>query len=310
MKFFRKEPADTFAPIALFVWNRIEHPMRTIKALLKNSEASYTDLYIFSDGPKYLNEDLIISKLRQKLKKVHGFKSVHVFERKTNYGLAINLIDGISRVLENHDSVIVVEDDVLVNVNFLSFMNQCLNKYKSNKKIFTVQATTGNPNAEADVITRIQPNCCGWAIWKDRWDLFERNVTKAFIDLNKNDMLLRKKLNNNNSINISWQIDANLRQQRTTWAVYLNYTSIKYNKLNIYPRYQLVKNIGQDGTGIHKVTAETDDMNHNWQKKDFILPDKPQFQNIDAPADEHVLHYNENLKNELKTDKYIQLITR
>ena len=308
--FNRNNLKEQYSPVALFVWNRIEHPMQTISALAKNSEAKYTDLYIFSDGAKYINEDKIISELRNKLKSVQGFKSVKLFERKTNYGLAINLIDGISRVLEDHESAIILEDDILVNTNFLSFMNQCLQKYKNNKKIFTVQATTGDPSAIPDVITRLQPNCHGWAIWKDRWELFERNVTTAFLDLNKDDMLLRKKLNNNNSINISWQIDANLRQQRNTWAVYLNYTSVKYEKLNIYPRYQLVKNIGQDGSGIHKVTAKTDDMNEKWQTKSFFLPDTPPFQDINKPENVDVLNYNEELKKDLNTDKYTKLITR
>ncbi len=307
--FFRKNKTQ-YAPIALFVWNRIDHPMQGIKNLLQNSEAKYTDLYIFSDGPRYIDDEEKIKSLRNKLHKIHGFKSVTVFERKTNYGLAINLIDGISRILETNDSVIVLEDDILVNTNFLAFMNQCLQKYKNNKEIFTIQATTGDPDNVSDVITRVHPNCCGWAIWKDRWALYERNVTGAFLDLNKNNMELRGKLNNNNSINISWQIDANLRNQRTTWAVYLNYTSIKYNKLNIYPRYQIVKNIGQDGTGIHKVVENTADMNKQWDTKNFILPNRPPFQQIDTNPDANVLKYNETLRNELNTDKYSQFMNK
>lgn len=307
--FFTKSK-ETYAPIAMFVYNRIDHPLQVIDSLLQNTESKYTDLYIFSDGPRYLNDITPISSLRKKLHKVRGFKSVTVFERKTNYGLAINLIDGISRVLETNDSVIVIEDDIVVNTNFLAFMNQCLQKYKNNHQIFTVQATTGDPDNVSDVITRAQPDCWGLAIWKDRWDLFERNVAGAFMDINANDMELRRKLNNNNSINISWQIDANLRNQRSTWGIYLNYTSIKYNKLNIFPRYQIIKNIGQDGTGVHGCVENTADINPRWNTKNFILPNNPPFQNIDGMPNNDVLKYNENLRAELNTEKYLSLINK
>ncbi|WP_240516468.1 hypothetical protein [Brachyspira sp. G79] len=39
------------APVGLVVYNRIEHTKRVIEALKKNTLASDTDLYIFSDAP-------------------------------------------------------------------------------------------------------------------------------------------------------------------------------------------------------------------------------------------------------------------
>lgn len=304
--FFKKKPV--YAPIAMFVYNRVDHPMQVIESLKKNPESKYTDLFVFSDGCKFADDNDKVNELRNFLKNITGFKSVKVFERKTNYGLGINLIDGITRVLETYDRVIVLEDDVVVNTNFLAFMNQCLTKYKDNSDIFTIQTTTGNPNAEADVICRKQPNCFGWAIWRDRWDLFERNVPMAFIEANDNNMQLRRKLNINDHINISWQLDANLNKKRFTWGVYLNYTSIKYGKLNIFPKYQLVTNIGEDGTGAHGNVKAMEQMNKDWDKTDFILPDKPEEQLLPDEPDKYVVEYNKTLVNDLKNAKYREFI--
>ena len=304
--FFKKK--QVFAPIALFVYNRVDHPMQVIESLKKNPEAKNTDLFVFSDGCKYVDDNDKVNELRSFLKTVKGFKSVKIFERKTNYGLGINLIDGITRILETYDRVIVLEDDIVVNTNFLAFMNQCLTKYKDNKDMFTIQATTGNPNASADVICRKQPNCWGWAIWRDRWDLFERNVPMSFLEANDNNMDLRVKLNNNNAVNITWQMDANLNKRRFTWGVYLNWTSIKYNKLNIYPRYQIIKNIGEDGTGVHGNSHDTENMNADWNITNFVLPDKPEEHIIAGEPDKYVVGYNNILLKDLKKAKYREFL--
>ncbi len=300
---------EEFAPICLFVYNRIDHPQQVIESLLKNREASFSDLYVFSDGAKYIEDIEKVKELRKYLKTIKGFKSVNIINRKTNYGLGVNLIDGISQVLSKFDRCIVLEDDIVVADNFLAFMNQALNKYKNNKKIFTIQSTQGNASYEEDCCCRKQPDCWGWAIWRDRWDLYERNTIQAFNDINANNMEIRSLLNNNNSVNISWQIDANLRGQRTTWGVYLNYISIKYNKTNIYPKYQLIKNIGQDGTGVHEVKDDTQNI-INWNKTNFNLPEQPKEDIHYYKTDTQVVMYNENLKNELKNNSYNKYINK
>lgn len=40
------------APIAMFVYNRLDNVMKTIECLTKNTLADDTELYVFSDGGK------------------------------------------------------------------------------------------------------------------------------------------------------------------------------------------------------------------------------------------------------------------
>ena len=49
---------NEFAPVALFVYNRPQHTIKTIEALKNNYHASRSDLYIFSDGPKNNSDDI------------------------------------------------------------------------------------------------------------------------------------------------------------------------------------------------------------------------------------------------------------
>ena len=41
-----------YAPILLFTYNRLAHTRRCVEALLKNSLATESELFIYSDGAK------------------------------------------------------------------------------------------------------------------------------------------------------------------------------------------------------------------------------------------------------------------
>ena len=69
------------APIVLFVYNRPWHTEQTINALLKNKEASYSDLYIFADGIKY-NMSLEQKENFRKTREYIHTISVNIFIRK------------------------------------------------------------------------------------------------------------------------------------------------------------------------------------------------------------------------------------
>ena len=69
------------APVGLVVYNRLEHTKRVIEALKKNTLASETDLYIFSDAPSKKEDEKSVAELRDYLKTVKdGFKNVYIYE--------------------------------------------------------------------------------------------------------------------------------------------------------------------------------------------------------------------------------------
>ena len=95
-----------YAPIALFVYCRPDHVKRNIEALLRNSEAKETDLFIFSDGPKNEKAKEGVKQTRSYIRTIDGFKSVTICEREINWGLAKSLINGISQIVEKYGRII------------------------------------------------------------------------------------------------------------------------------------------------------------------------------------------------------------
>ena len=129
---------DKFSPVALFVYNRVEHAQLTIASLQKNHFVDQTDLIIFSDGPKSAKDLKDVLNVRKYISQVSGFRSVRVIEQSNNLGLASSIISGVTKLLSEHTAVIVLEDDIITSPAFLSYMNQALNFFSLNQKIWHI----------------------------------------------------------------------------------------------------------------------------------------------------------------------------
>ena len=129
------------APVGLVVYNRLEHTKRVIEALKKNTLASETDLYIFSDAPSKKEDEKSVAELRDYLKTVKdGFKNVYIYEAEENLGIKYSTVKAVNTIFENHEYFIGLEDDIETNKYFLEFMNNALNYYKDDEDVVAITA--------------------------------------------------------------------------------------------------------------------------------------------------------------------------
>ncbi|WP_426993726.1 hypothetical protein [Methylomonas sp. CM2] len=126
------------APIVLFAFARPEHTRITLEALSANSLASQSDLIVYSDAARSLEEEIKVTKVRSLAHNIRGFRSVSVIERETNLGLARNIIEGVTDVCNRYGRLIVLEDDMITSPYFLTFMNSALDKYYDNKTVWHI----------------------------------------------------------------------------------------------------------------------------------------------------------------------------
>lgn len=124
-------------PIILFVYNRLWHTKQTVEALQKNDLASESELFIFSDGPKPGAEEKV-KEVREYLKTITGFRKVTIIERDTNWGLANNIIDGVTKIVNEYGKVIVLEDDLVTSPGFLTYMNEGLKIYADEEQVASI----------------------------------------------------------------------------------------------------------------------------------------------------------------------------
>src|SRR3546814_9462782 len=66
---------------------------------------------------------------------LEGFASVSVVRQPHNLGLAQSIIIGVTQMLEQHEAVIVIEDDLLLSPYFLKYMNDALYHYRDDQRV-------------------------------------------------------------------------------------------------------------------------------------------------------------------------------
>jgi hypothetical protein len=245
----------SFAPVILFVFNRPEHTALALASLSKCKEAPYTDVFIFSDGPRSEADVDLVNQVRQRISEASGFRSVTTTERIGNFGLAKSVITGVSSVFENYGRVIVLEDDLEVSPNFLGYMNRGLEFYYDHESVFSIGAyqfptTTMSVREDYEFDTYLGVRCCswGWATWKDRWTRIQWDVDVISASL-KNSKI-RKEFNKGGR-DLSELVALQKAGTIDSWAIRFSFAHFSNSMYCVYPTKSLVRNIGLDGTGIH-----------------------------------------------------------
>ena len=167
------------SPVAMFVYNRADNTQRTLEALLANKHAEKTDLFVFSDGGKDKqswemvdNVRSMLHEYKERVGQTGELKSMTIVERPQNIYLERNIIEGITQVLEDHETVIVLEDDIVTSPYFLDYMNQAFYIYRDDDKVMHVSGFTNLdlPDKENHE-TYFTPHMSGWGwgTWARKW---------------------------------------------------------------------------------------------------------------------------------------------
>lgn len=235
---------NSLAPIVLFTYKRLDTLIQTVEALQKNNLAPQSDLCVFSDTEKTGEDKECVSAVREYIATIKGFKSITIFESKTNKGLAGSIIEGVTQVLELYDSVIVLEDDLVSSANFLNYMNEALNYYKEENKVFSVTGfsiSIENISSESDVYFTSRSSSWGWATWKNRWKSIDWEV-KDYPEFKKNRQL-RRDFNKMGS-DMSQMLDRQMQGKINSWAIRWCYHQFKHDLFSVHPFVSKIENVG------------------------------------------------------------------
>jgi len=237
-------------PIALFVYNRLVHTTLTLEALQKNLGASDSILYIFSDGPRNDADVECVDAVRNYLKVITGFADVILVERERNLGLASSLIGGINEVLAVHDSIIVLEDDLVTSPFFLQFMYDSLRCYEHEEQVVAVHGYTfPMGNTLPDTFFLRYTGCWGWSTWRRAWTLFEPDGRKLLEQLRN--LHVTASFDRNGTYPYTRMLEDQVKGKVDSWAIRWHAATFLKNKFTLYPGVSLVRNIGHDGSGVH-----------------------------------------------------------
>lgn len=263
------------AAVCLFVYNRPKAMQLTIDALRRNELAYSTDLYVFSDGPADDRDLAEVSSVRKLIENIKGFRSVNLRLSPLNKGLACSIIDGVTEVIQKEGKVIVLEDDLLLASNFLSFMNAALDFYEGRARVFSVSGYSSPLKGHhgEDVYFTRRASSWGWATWKDRWDKVDWDV-QSFANFSQ-DKRSQKEFNKMGS-DLSGMLKRQMSGKINSWAIRWTYHQFRNDLYTVFPTQSKVSNEGFGGGATHTAKHNRSRFFTNLDRSgqhDFRFPD-------------------------------------
>jgi FkbM family methyltransferase len=243
------------APIALFAYRRPRHLRRTLEALRANPEAPRSELHIFCDGPRDGSVAEDVEAVRELALGYSGFAATRVICRDSNYGLARNITEGVSEVLKLQETVIIVEDDIVVSPFFLRFMNDALRLYRDEPRVGSVSGycyPVSMPVPETYFIPGA--DCWGWATWRDRWRLYNPDGKALLAELGARN--LEHAFDFDGAAGFVAMLKDQIAGKNDSWAIRWHASCFLRDLLILYPGRPLAQNIGHDGSGTHSLVAD------------------------------------------------------
>lgn len=241
-----------YYPVFIPTLNRYNHFRNCVESLAKCKGAMETELVIGLDYPPSKEYEDGYLKIKGYLPYITGFKKITIFESSYNLGPGKNAQRLKDYCFKHYDAAIGTEDDNIFAPTYLEFINSGLEFYKNNKSIMTICGYTPAflYNYKYDGLLTHDSSAWGLGIWRDK-----ENWPRDFEYLEK--------------VFFSW---------KKMWKIYINYPLLiptigfMYNNKVIYgdaircikniidkqfqfrPSISLVRNMGQDGSGLHSGT--------------------------------------------------------
>lgn len=242
----------SYAPVLIPTLNRYEHFRRCVESLSRCAHANQTELVVGLDYPpseKYVEG---WKKISEYIPTIVGFREVTVFRRNTNYGPERNSEDIMNYCYSKYDRIIFTEDDNEFSPCFLDYMNKALEKYKDDNRVFSVSGYVQSRYrniSDKNVLFLLLGNAWGMGLWKKKEELYKEKMDNIFGDI---------LFSFRNSYKVYKGMPFRLLGAMDCYINNYNYGDYKrgcvcslYDMLQLQPANSLVRNWGQDGSGLH-----------------------------------------------------------
>ncbi len=248
------------APVVAFAYRRPDHVRRTLESLFANPEALASPLFVFCDGPRKESDAPAVKQTRATVRatvRKYGHSNATIVERERNLGLANSIIDGVGRLCAEFGRAIVVEDDLILAPMFLAFLNDALDRYQRDNRVFQISGHMFPVEIASKTDSFFLPftTSWGWATWARAWRHFDPNAT-GLTGL-RTDRALRRRFDLDASYPYFAMAERQARGEIDSWAIRWYLSVFIRGGLTLHPRRTLVTNIGFDGSGEHCGETQT-----------------------------------------------------
>ena len=271
-------------PVVLIIFNRPEH---TRKVLEKIREVRPKTLYVISDGPradKPLDLELVLA-CRRLTDAIDWDCEVVRDYAEENLGCRNRIVTGLSRVFNQEDRALILEDDCLPSKSFFLFMKCLLDRYADDIRVGSVGGTLPigmtNTGRESYFFSKY-PQIWGWGTWSRVWKNYDASILN-WPELRKTNFLDGQLQTRGAIKKWRWNFDRIYKSEIDTWDYQFVFSVWLQNMLTVIPSKNLISNIGFGPEATHTFDSSSKFSNIASAEMDFPLV-HPEFVSA-SPAD-------------------------
>ena len=244
--------SEVETPILILGFNRPEDMRRLIEALRLIKPMR---IYFAVDGPRnhIEGEKERVLATQNLIKEFNWPSKIESRFLETNAGCKIAISSAINWFFEKEDYGIILEDDCIPTLEFITFATRMLDKYKNEEQVMHISANSffpDLPDFEFNHYFSKLPGVWGWATWKRAWNKFEFN-TQFDSTINADELITE--FYQNKAIS-KWFIryyHESLSPNASAWSPHWIFSMIRNNGLSVTPMANLVRNIGFTSDSTH-----------------------------------------------------------
>lgn len=274
---------NTNIPVLLFAYARPDHLARTLAALKENG---VQQIFAFADGVKTPDKEDAVLAVRKLLHTV-DWCDISIVEREKNLGLGVSIITGVTELFKKFDTLIVIEDDIVLRPHAYQFLCQALRFYENNDNVFSVSLWSHPrliPRTKEPVFFCPRFNCWGWGAYRRSWQEMETSAST----------LLQKCITGGIQVDeygtlSTWAENESIKN---TWATRFAMLHFLKGGINVWPTTAWVDNIGCDGSGTNSGLHSTINLS---KPNSSLSTNFPVFSDSNAQSKAFVNFYDGNI---------------
>lgn len=228
-------------PVVIVFFNRLE-PLKKLVARL--AEVHPSRVYLIADGARRgrAGEADRVETCRAFMRKLPWQCEIRENFSPENLGCRKRVTSGLDWVFEQEDRAIILEDDCIPEPEFFPWVEEMLERYKTETKVLSVSGTNLRPELctpTEDCTFSKYAMFWGWATWRRAWQKNDRDLSQFPNACQTH--LLKRWLGRRRA---EWYWRYLLTHVKSSWGYRWSFTHFVNEAYCVLPTVNLIDNIG------------------------------------------------------------------
>ena len=237
-------------------------------------------LYLACDGARedVAGEKEDVDATRQAiLEAIDWSCDVHTLFQNQNLGCGMGVYTAINWLFTCEEQGIILEDDCIANNSFFIYVEELLAKFANDSRIGMIAGTNQIEQYKMPYSYCFSKYaaCWGWATWKRAWSNMDIDMT--FLKAQQSDVLANRGYHGKENGRWKYQIGMIKKERVSAWDWQWYFSLATQNQLCIFPKRNLISNIGNDAKATHTsysdIYIKSHEMDFPLIHPQYVMPD-------------------------------------